>query len=161
MIVVTYNDWSGTRRVAEEVAEITRLADFAERIRSDREKRVEGVLPVAERNRALRDAAERVLARVEGEIQGFDLDRFGAGSIDRGLARRYLAEASAGAGAMHAISPNATAKTRVLIGASRSAGYRRHHEPVPRGAQAKSVLAGGPLRPAPCWPGRAVRGLLE
>ena len=109
MIVVTYNDWSGTRRVAEEVAEITRLADFAERIRSDREKRVEGVLPVAGRNRALRDAAERMLARVEGAIQGFDLDRFGAGSIDQGLARRYLAEAGAGAGAVRAALETATA----------------------------------------------------
>ena len=109
MVVVTYNDWSGTRRVAEEVAEITRLADFAERIRSDREQQVEGVLPVAERNRALRDAAERLLARVEGEIQGFDLDRFGAGSIDQGLARRYLAEAGAGAAAVRAALGTVTA----------------------------------------------------
>lgn len=102
MIVVTYNDWSGTRRVADEVAEITRLADFAERIRSDREQQVQGVLPVAERNRALREAAERVLARLEGEIQGFDPDHLGAGSIDHGLAQGYLAEAAAGAGAVRA-----------------------------------------------------------
>ncbi len=109
MIVVTFNDWSGTRRVAEEVAEITRLADFAERIRSDGERQVEGVLPAAERNRVLREAAERLLARVEGESRGYDLGRFGAGGIDHGLARRYLAEAGAGAAAVRAALEKATA----------------------------------------------------
>lgn len=109
MIVVTYNDWSGTRRVAGEVAEITRLGAFAERIRSDHEKQVEGVLPVADRNRVLREATERLLARIEGASKGFDLDRFGAGSIDRGLAQGYLAEAAAGAGAVRAALGKATA----------------------------------------------------
>ena len=51
MIAVTFQDWSGTRRVAEEVAEISRLSDFAERIKSDHEKQVEGVLPAARAQR--------------------------------------------------------------------------------------------------------------
>jgi len=114
MIVVTYNDWSGTRRVAGEVAEITRLGAFAERIRSDHEKQVDGVLPVAERNRVLREATERLLARIEGESNGFDLDRFGAGSIDRGLAQGYLAEAAAGADAVRAALEEVTATSSDL-----------------------------------------------
>ncbi len=102
MIAVTCVDWSGTRRIAEEVAEISRLADFAERIRSDHEQQVEGVLPAPARNGRLREAAARLLARIESGMAAFDLDRFGAGSIDHGLAQGYLAEAGASVGAVRA-----------------------------------------------------------
>lgn len=109
MIVVTCQDWAGTRRVAEEVAGISRLADFAERIRSDHEKQVEGVLPAPARNDKLREAAARLLARIESEMAAFDLDRFGAGSIDHGLAQGYLTEAGAGTGAVRAALGKLTA----------------------------------------------------
>ncbi len=102
MIAVTWQDWSGTRRIAAEVAEISRLSDFAERIRSDHEKQVAGTLPPAARNALLQETAAGLLARIESELAGFDLDRFGAGSIDHGLARGYRAEADAGAGAVRA-----------------------------------------------------------
>ena len=109
MIVVTSQDWAGTRRIAEEVGEISRLADFAERIESDHEKQVEGVLPVPARNGKLREAAARLLARIEGEMAVFDLDRFGAGSIDHGLAQGHLAEAGARTGAVRAALEKLTA----------------------------------------------------
>ena len=102
MIVVTAQDWAGTHRVAEEVADISRLADFAERIRSDHEEQVEGVLPPAARNRKLEEAAGGLLERIEGEMASFGLERFGADSIDHGLARRYLEASGAGAGAVRA-----------------------------------------------------------
>ena len=102
MIAVTLQDWSGTRRVADEVAEISRLADFAERIRSDHEGRMEGVLPAGARNDRLREAAGRLLARIEGEMADFDLERFGAGSAGHGLALGYLEEAGASASAVRA-----------------------------------------------------------
>ena len=109
MITVTYQDWTGTRRVAEEVAGISALADFAERIKSDHEKNAEGVLPAAARNDRLREAAARLLARIEGETRAFDLERLGAGSIDHGLAQGYLAEAGAGVGAVRAALEGLTA----------------------------------------------------
>ena len=109
MIVVTSQDWAGTRRIAEEVGEISRLSDFAERIESDHEKQVEGVLPVPARNGKLREAATRLLARIEGEMAVFDLDRFGAGSIDHGLAQGHLAAAGAGTGAVRAALEKLTA----------------------------------------------------
>lgn len=109
MIVVTCQDWAGTSRVAEEVAEVSRLADFAERIRSDHEQQVEGVLPAAERLPSLEEAAGRVLDRLEARMDGFDLERFGAGSIDHGLAQGYLAEAGAGAGAVRTALAELTA----------------------------------------------------
>ena len=109
MIVVTSQDWAGTRRIAEEVGEISRLSDFAERIESDHEKQVEGVLPVPARNGKLREAAARLLARIEGEMAVFDLDRFGAGSIDHGLAQGHLAAAGAGTGAVRAALEKLTA----------------------------------------------------
>ena len=93
MIVVTVQDWRGTSRVAREVAGISRLADFAGRIRSDHEGAAEGVLPAAARNRSLSEAVDRLLARIEDEAGAFDLERFAPGSIDHGLARGYLAEA--------------------------------------------------------------------
>jgi hypothetical protein len=109
MIVVTGQDWSGTRRIAGEVGEISRLSDFAERIESDHEKQVEGVLPAAARNGKLKEAAARLLARIEGEMAVFDLDRFGAGSIDHGLAQGHLAAAGAGTGAVRAALGKLTA----------------------------------------------------
>ncbi len=99
MIVVTLQDWRGTDRVAEEVAGISRLADFAARIGSDHENAAEGALPAGARNRALRDAANRLLARIEDETGAFDLRRFGQGSIDHGLARGHLAVVGKGVAA--------------------------------------------------------------
>ena len=126
MITVTYQDWTGTRRVAEEVAGISALADFAERIKSDHEKNAEGVLPAAARNDRLREAAARLLARIEGETSAFDLERLGAGSIDHGLAQGYLAEAGAGVGAVRAAlegltaTPGATADLAANTAAARA-----------------------------------------
>ena len=126
MIVVTGQDWSGTRRIAEEVGEISRLSDFAERIESDHEKQVEGVLPAAARNGKLKEAAARLLARIEGEMAAFDLDRFGAGSIDHGLAQGYLAEAGDGTGAARAALEKLTATDMVdLAGNGTVAGALR------------------------------------
>ncbi len=102
MIAVTLQDWRGTGRVADEVAGISRLADFAERITSDHEDGTEGVLPAAARNRALREAADRLLTRIEDESGALDLDRLGRGSIDHTLARGYLADAGNGAAAVRA-----------------------------------------------------------
>ena len=118
MIVVTGQDWSGTRRIAGEVGEISRLADFAERIESDHEKQVEGVLPAAARNGKLKEAAARLLARIEGEMAAFDLDRFGAGSIDHGLAQGHLAAAGAGTGAVRAALEKLTATDVVDLAAN-------------------------------------------
>ncbi len=109
MIVVTFQDWAGTRRVAEEVGGISRLADFAERIRSDHEKQTEGVLPAAERNRKLQEAADRLLARIETEAAALDLERLGAGSVEQELARGYLAEVAAGTGAIRDAAGTLTA----------------------------------------------------
>ncbi len=110
MIVITCQDWAGTRRIAEEVAEISRLSDFAERIKSDHEKQVEGVLPAAARNGKLKEEAARLLAGIEGDMAAFDLDRFGTGSIDHGLAQGYLAEAGAGVGGVRAALRKLTAR---------------------------------------------------
>ena len=118
MIVVTSQDWAGTRRIAEEVGEISRLSDFAERIESDHEKQVEGVLPAAARNGKLKEAAARLLARIEGEMAVFDLDRFGAGSIDHGLAQGHLAAAGAGTGAVRAALGKLTATDVVDLAAN-------------------------------------------
>ena len=118
MIVVTCQDWSGTRRIAGEVGEISRLSDFAERIRSDHEKQMEGVLPAPARNDKLTEAAARLLARIEGEMAAFDLDRFGAGSIDHGLAQGHLAEAGAGTGAVRAALEKLTATDVVDLAAN-------------------------------------------
>ena len=108
MIAVTVQDWRGTGRVAEEVAGISRLADFAGRIRSDHENAAEGVLPAPARNRSLRDALNRLLARIEDEAGAFDLARFVQGSIDHGLARGYLAEVGNRAGAARAAAERLT-----------------------------------------------------
>ena len=118
MIVVTSQDWAGTGRIAEEVGEISRLSDFAERIESDHEKQVEGVLPAAARNGKLKEAAARLLARIEGEMAVFDLDRFGAGSIDHGLAQGHLAAAGAGTGAVRAALGKLTATDVVDLAAN-------------------------------------------
>ena len=125
MIAVTFQDWSGTRRVAEDVAEISRLGDFADRIRSDHEKQVESVLPAAARNDTLKEAAARLLARVEAEMAGFDLERFGTGSVDHGLAQGYLAEASAGAGAVRAAIERLTATPGETVDLAANAGAAR------------------------------------
>ena len=125
MMVVAFQDWAGTRGVAEEVAEISRLADFAERIRSDHEKRTEGVLPAAERNRRLREAADRLLARIEAETAAVDLERFGAGSVDQGLARGYLAEAGAGVGAVRAAAATLTATDGAPVDPAANTGTAR------------------------------------
>jgi len=109
MIVVSFQDWAGTRRVAEEVAGISRLADFAQRIRSDHETQAEGALPAAERNRRLKEAADRLLARIEKEAAAFDLERLGPGGVERELARGYLAEAGAGVDAARAAAGALTA----------------------------------------------------
>ncbi len=108
MIAVTLQDWRGTGRVAEEVAGISRLADFAERIKSDHEATARGVLPAAERNRSLRQAADKLLARIEDESRALDLDRLGLGSADHALARRYVAEAGEGAAAARAAAAGLT-----------------------------------------------------
>ena len=102
MIAVTAQDWRGTGRVAEEVAGISRLADFAARIRSDHGNAADGVLPAAARNRSLREAVNGLLARLDGEIGAFDVNRFGPGSIDHGLAQGYVTEAGNGAAAARA-----------------------------------------------------------
>lgn len=125
MMAVTFHDWSRTSRVAEDVAAVSRLGDFAERIRVDHEEQADGVLPAAERNRALRQAAALLLARVEGEMAGFDLDRFGAGSIDHGLARGYLAEAGEGVAAVRAaVADLATADGGPVDAAANTAAAR-------------------------------------
>lgn len=108
MIAVTLQDWRGTGRVAEEVAGISRLADFAERIAADHDEKTEGVLPAASRNRTLREAADRLLARIEAESGAIDLDRLGRGGIDHALARGYLAEAGEGAAAVRAAAEELT-----------------------------------------------------
>ncbi len=125
MMVVAYQDWAGTRAVAEEVAQISRLADFAERIRSDHGKRTEGVLPAAERNRRLKEAADRLLARIEAATASFDLERFGAGSADQGLARNYLAEAGAGVGAVRAAAATLTATDGAPVDTAANTGTAR------------------------------------
>ena len=125
MIAVTFQDWSGTRRVAEEVAEISRLSDFAERIKSDHEKQVEGVLPAATRNGKLKEAAARLLARIEGDMAAFDLDRFGTGSIDHGLAQGYLAEAGAGAGGVRTALRKLTATDGDVVDLTRNGAAAR------------------------------------
>ena len=125
MIGVTCQDWSGTRRIAEEVAEISRLADFTERIRSDHEKRIEGVQPAPERNGKLKEAATRLLARIESEMAAFDLDRFGAGSIDHGLAQGYRTEASEGVRAVRAALAKLTAADGEVVDLTANAAAAR------------------------------------
>lgn len=125
MIAVTYQDWAGTRRIADDVAEISRLADFAERIKSDHEDEVEGVLPATARNGKLREAAAGLLARIEGEVDGFGLDRFGADSIDHSLARGYLAEADSGVGTVRAAMAKLAATDGDVVDPTANAGAAR------------------------------------
>lgn len=73
MLAVTFLDWRTAERNAGDVSRFFVLRDFADRIVKDADNGVRDVLPVAERNAKLVEAAENLMTEVEAGASTLEL----------------------------------------------------------------------------------------